>query len=209
MPDLPDDIHQDVQQLAAAGDRLAEAGQYREARALYEQAWALLPAPAADWEAGLWLLVAIGDTHFLSREFEPARQTFMDAVKLYDEARANPFVRLRLGQSMFELGQLRQASDWLAGAYSLRAWRFEAMIRKPPFIKPQLDRPPWLAEGWYAALLFDHSGGLGNLSLSLRQCPLIALQQTDAVVPGLARPAFHPPGKARSNPALRAGRACC
>jgi tetratricopeptide (TPR) repeat protein len=151
MPELPDHIHAAITSLSEDGDLLVEQGRYTEARALFESAWEQLPEPQLDWQAAFWLLIAIGDTHFLSGDFSAGRTSFMKAVKWFDEARGNPFACMRLGQCMFELGELSEASHWLAGAYLLEGVSiFENDDSKYlRFIKPQLRPPPggW-PNGW-------------------------------------------------------------
>jgi TolA-binding protein len=119
MPELPDDIYASVVQFSEAGDRLAGQRLFAEARDKYQKAWSLLPNPPYDWDAGFWLLTAIGDTYFLAGDYANGRRFFMDAVKWYDHARGNPFIRMRLGECMYELGELEEARNWLAGAYLL------------------------------------------------------------------------------------------
>lgn len=98
------------------GDDLADNGRYREAVEKYLQAFELLPEPKTDWEACTWLLAAIGDANFNSKNYEQASAALNDAMHC-PGAIGNPFIHLRLGQSQFELGNLDRANDELARAY--------------------------------------------------------------------------------------------
>ena len=49
MKELPPDIHEKVQALRASGDALQETGEFVDAVVKYEQAFALLPEPKAEW----------------------------------------------------------------------------------------------------------------------------------------------------------------
>ena len=94
---------------------------------------------------------AIGDMEFQLGCYEQARASLMLAMNSCDGATGNPFVRMRLGQAMFEPGEHTEAASWLAGAF---------LMEGPPlfededpkylaFVRPQL-RPPvggW-PEGW-------------------------------------------------------------
>ncbi len=75
----------------------------------------------------------------------------MNAMKFFDEARGNPFLRLRLGQCMYELGEHREAADWLTMAFLSEGKKlFEQDDPKYlAFTKAQLKPPPggW-PEGW-------------------------------------------------------------
>ena len=114
--ELSDALHERITQLSFEGDELADMGRCREAVAKYLQALELVPEPKTDWEAATWLLVAIGDANFHSKHYEPARAALRDAMHC-PGAFGNPFIHLRLGQSLFELGDIAHASDELARAY--------------------------------------------------------------------------------------------
>lgn len=114
--ELSDAIHGQITQLSMAGDDLAENFRYREAVEKYLQALELLPEPRTDWEACTWLLAAIGDANFNSKNYEHAVAALSDAMHC-PGAIGNPFIHLRLGQSQFELGNIDRANDELARAY--------------------------------------------------------------------------------------------
>ena len=68
------------------------------------------------WEAATWILAAIGDAQFRKRHFDGAAETLQDAMRSA-KAIGNPFLHLRLGESLFEIGQRQRAMDELARAY--------------------------------------------------------------------------------------------
>ena len=82
----------------------------------YVEAIKLLPEPITQWEACTWLLVAIGDANFLSKNYQQAKNALSDAMHC-PGAIGNPFIHLRLGQSQFELGKKDRAGDELTRAY--------------------------------------------------------------------------------------------
>jgi tetratricopeptide (TPR) repeat protein len=114
--ELSDAIHGRVVQLSKEGDQRAEGGHYRAAVEKYIEAFELLPEPKTDWEACTWLLTAIGDANFKSRNYEHAQAALTDAMGC-PGAIGNPFIHLRLGQSQFELGDLQRANEELTRAY--------------------------------------------------------------------------------------------
>jgi tetratricopeptide (TPR) repeat protein len=116
MTELPDEIHKEIKRLCAEGDKEAEAGQFAAAFPLYWAAFDLLPEPKTDWEAGTWVLAAIGDANFLSGDFEAGRDNLSNAMH-FSDAIGNPFLHLRLGQCQFELGNPDRAADELMRAY--------------------------------------------------------------------------------------------
>ena len=115
---LNDDLHEEVKNLCAEGDELAEAEQYDEAIAKYREALFLLPRPIEKWEASLWIYTAIGDAMFLKGDFLAAAKPFRD-VMFCPGAEQNPFIRLRRGQVAFERGNFAVAETELAEAYRL------------------------------------------------------------------------------------------
>lgn len=107
----------------------------------------MLPEPKEDWEAALWIRAAIGDVHFLRGDWQACRVVLQEAVKGCAGAIENPFIRLRLGQSLFELEELREAANWMAPAFLAEGKRL--FVAEHPkylaFLKGQLQPPP---DGW-------------------------------------------------------------
>lgn len=141
--ELPTSIHSRVKELSAAGEAALEAEDYRGAIDLFEEALDLLPDPKHRWEAELWLLAAMGDAAFLAGDLELARMVLMQAMRDHDEANGNPFLRLRLGQCLLDLGELDPAANWLAGAFLLEGPSlFEGEDpRFLDFVRPKLGEP--------------------------------------------------------------------
>jgi tetratricopeptide (TPR) repeat protein len=109
-------LHARIGELSEHGNALSDAGNYEQALECFERALNLLPPPPEDWEAGLWLMVAIADTHYLSGDSNKALQLFKRAMQCPD-ALGNAFIHLRLGQCHHDLGDQSKAADELARAY--------------------------------------------------------------------------------------------
>lgn len=116
MAELNADIHDQISQLGEEGNIRADAGDYTRALGLFDQAWALLPEPKKDWEAATWVLGAIGDVSFLNGDYAAARDALRGSLECPDGL-GNPFLHLRLGQALFELGDEDAAADELMRAY--------------------------------------------------------------------------------------------
>ncbi|MEM9863756.1 MAG: tetratricopeptide repeat protein [Myxococcota bacterium] len=116
MAELPDDVYDEIKRLCADGDALAQDGAYKEAIAEYNKAWKLIPMPKGDWNASLWVVVAIADAAFLGNNFKMARKALDSALAL-EQSIGNPFVHLRNGQVHFEDGELDDAAQHLMLAY--------------------------------------------------------------------------------------------
>lgn len=114
--ELHNQVHAQITALCAEGDRLSDQEDYHGALEQYQAALHLIPEPLTRWEASTWVLAAIGDTYFLTREFDSARDALQTAMHC-PGAIGNPFMHLRLGQVQFELGDMTRASDELARAY--------------------------------------------------------------------------------------------
>ncbi len=109
-----------VEQVDAHADRanaLMEAGLWDEALAEFQRGLDVLPEPKTKWEAYSWFTVSIADAYFQKADFEACRAALFDTLSLGDEElEANPFVQLRYGQALLELGNEDLAADWLARA---------------------------------------------------------------------------------------------
>jgi len=114
--ELPDDVYAGVQQLCAAGDAAADRSDFQEAIGLYNRALALLPSPPTEWEAATWIYAAIGDVYFYMRDLRAALAAFDSAMRSPD-AIGNPFLHLRRGQILFDMGEEQKAADELTRAY--------------------------------------------------------------------------------------------
>ena len=114
--ELPEEVELAIGELSGEGDALAEDGDYHRAVATYVRALEMLPEPRNDWEASTWLLVAIGDANFLAQQYAHALAALADAMHCPD-AIGNPFIHMRLGQCMYEMGDLKQAGEELCRAY--------------------------------------------------------------------------------------------
>jgi hypothetical protein len=150
MADLPAELHEEVERLCAEGDDLMDQGHYDNALARFRSAWERLPSPQTDWDAATWILCAIADVHFLRGDFAAMRQPLMTAMR-HDGATDNPYLRLRLGQCHFELGDYGEAANWPSGAFLLEGQKIFADDdpKYLTFVKSQLSSPPggW-PEGW-------------------------------------------------------------
>jgi tetratricopeptide (TPR) repeat protein len=115
--ELDDAVYEKIVRHTDAGNRiLDENGSYASAMSEYEKALALLPKPVSQWEAALWIYTALGDCCFLTQQIEAALAHMRSAV-LCPGGLGNAFVHLRMGQCLFEQGQLPKAADELARAY--------------------------------------------------------------------------------------------
>jgi len=150
MPELPDDVKGEVDRLCAEGDELLDQDGYEDALARYTAAWELLPEPREDCPDAMWIQSGIGDAHFYRGDFALARQAFMRVLRCGGEP-DNPYLRLRLGRCLFEMGERQEAANWLTGAYLFEGKKIFADDdpKYLEFIKAQLNPPPngW-PEGW-------------------------------------------------------------
>lgn len=116
MSKLPSDLQQMIDSLCRKGDQFAQIDQLDDALDQYEAAWELLPNPKDQWPAATWILMAVGDTCFEKRDFLAACRTLQESLK-FPDGESHPFILLRLGQSLFELGDFDAAAEALVAAY--------------------------------------------------------------------------------------------
>lgn len=116
--ELSDDIYSKVMYFSNQGNDYLDNGDYDKAILAFENALKLLPEPQTQWEAYTWLKASIGDAHFQAKRFSECSEAEFDALNGSD-AMGNPFIHLRLGQSLFELGDMERAESELLQAYML------------------------------------------------------------------------------------------
>ena len=114
--ELSETAHAEVTRLSEEGGRLESEGSLDGALAKYREGLALLPAPMTNWEAATWLLSAIGDLEFQKGQFDSAIRALEKALQC-PGGLGNPFIHLRLGECLFEVGNQPAAMDELARAY--------------------------------------------------------------------------------------------
>lgn len=104
------------ERLFAEGEALADAERDAEALARFEAAWAALPDPKEDQDPAVRVLAAVADCRFFLGDWEGCRDAIQDAFECGADV-ASPFLRLRLGQSLLELGDEAEAANWLVLPY--------------------------------------------------------------------------------------------
>lgn len=110
------DLTLQVRRLCADGYRLYDSKEYRLALRSFYQAWLLIPKPQTEYVEAGWVLTAIGDTYFKLKQFEQAAESLTSALYC-PESDKSPFLQLRLGQCLYELGRIPEARKYLLHAY--------------------------------------------------------------------------------------------
>lgn len=120
--ELDDKIYDKIVEICEEGDNLTEEDRFHDAIAKYNAALDLVPSPKMDWEASTWIYTALGDTYFIIENYKKAKECFFDALNCPDGVN-NPLILLRLGESLFECGELNKAEDYLLRAYMLEGYK--------------------------------------------------------------------------------------
>lgn len=97
-----------TREICQQGYQLYDSGDIKSALRQFYSAWTLLPKPQAQWEEAGWILTALGDAYFAKGDFESGREALSSALHC-PKAPGNPFIHLRLGQCLFELGEFNDA----------------------------------------------------------------------------------------------------
>jgi tetratricopeptide (TPR) repeat protein len=113
--EIPDSIHAEIKELCAEGDVLLEMREFSQAYENYIAALELVPEPKEEFSATTWIMAAIGDLYFQSKDFSQAVKVLSDSMHCAG-ALGNPFIHLRLGQAQFELNNQERAADELCRA---------------------------------------------------------------------------------------------
>ena len=119
MTDLPDAIYDQIERLSEQGNTLLESsGDWQGAARVWDEALALLPEPKTQWEAALWLYASIGDALRTGNDLAGAKNALFNALNCPD-GHANPFVLLRLGETLVDLAEIDGGVEHLLRAYML------------------------------------------------------------------------------------------
>ncbi len=149
MSESAEDLVEKIAIACDEGDEAAEAGNHAEAAQHFQRAWELLPEPRHENESALWILKSLGDALFRQGNYQKCREKLTEAVEKCEGGKSNPYIRLRLGQCLYELDEKREAITWLSGA--LMTEGVEVLQSEDPkyleFLKQHLQPPPG---GWPA-----------------------------------------------------------
>lgn len=119
--DLSAEVQAQMDELAQKGNRLEEEGRLAEALQAWQEGLALIPEPQQFYSQTVWFLAAIGDVYFQQGEYARAHECFDKARgNMTGAGYGNPFVMLRLGECCLEIGDEKNALEYL-----LRAYMFE------------------------------------------------------------------------------------
>lgn len=139
-----------VERLFAEGEALADEERDEEARASFQAAWESLPEPRDEQELAGRIIGAIADCCFYLGDWEGCRRAVQHAFRCGEDVN-NPFLRMRLGQSLYEMGDEQEAANRLVPVYLLEG-RTPFEGEDPKYLESfrgRLDAPPggW-PEGW-------------------------------------------------------------
>ncbi|WP_317928791.1 hypothetical protein [Halioxenophilus sp. WMMB6] len=107
-----------IRALCAKGYQQYDSGQFEQALRQFYQAWLALPKPQNQYPQAGWVLAAIGDCYFRMAKLPQALEALESCLHCPD-MNDNPFVRLRLGQTLLESEQLLEARKQLLKAYQI------------------------------------------------------------------------------------------
>lgn len=109
-----------LDELAERGNQLEEEERYEEAIQAWEEGLNLIPEPQQFYSETIWFLAAIGDVYFQKELYSKAHECFDKARgNLSGEGYGNPFIMLRLGECCLEIGDEKNATEYLLRAYMM------------------------------------------------------------------------------------------
>lgn len=118
--ELTPKIKDKLDELAERGNQLEDEGRYDEAIQAWEEGLDLIPEPQEYYSETVWFLAAIGDVYFKKGMFPQAHKCFDKARgNLSGEGYGNPFIMLRLGECCLEIGDEKNATEYLLRAYMM------------------------------------------------------------------------------------------
>ncbi len=116
--EIPEEGYNKILKFCASGDDFAGRREYTAAIDEYNKAWSLIPEPKDHWHASTWVLAALIDAYFLAGRNDYALDA-LQYVMTCPDAIGNPFLHLRFGEVLFELGEKDAAANELIRAYAI------------------------------------------------------------------------------------------
>lgn len=109
-----------LDELAEKGNRFEDEERYEEALQAWKEGLDLIPEPKQFYSETVWFLAAVGDVYFKKGMYRQAQECF-DAARgnLSGEGYRNPFIMLRLGECCLEVGDEKNAAEYLLRAYMM------------------------------------------------------------------------------------------
>ena len=111
--ELDDELYAQITKHSDIGEHYFCEGKFRKALEEYQKAFDLIPEPKTDWDASVWTLAAIGDSHFMS-----ALEYFEKLMTEYGEEE-NPFIRVRYGECLYETGKTDLGKEHMLAAFKM------------------------------------------------------------------------------------------
>lgn len=133
MTELHQDTTEKIRSLCADAYQSYDQGDFRKALRLFYQGWLLLPKPQTDFAEAGWVLTGIGDSYFRLKQYIPGCEALRSANHC-PQTRDNPFIHLRLGQCLYQIGERASARTHLQKAYRLGGPALFD-VEKPAYLK--------------------------------------------------------------------------
>lgn len=134
-------VKKELNEFAEIGNQLEEANQYDQAIQAWQKGLDLIPEPQQFYSETTWFLASIGDVYFNQGKY-------LEAFECFDKARgnltgngySNPFIMLRLGECYLEIGDEKNATEYLLRAYMFEGKEiFEEDLKYFEFLKTHVD----------------------------------------------------------------------
>lgn len=120
LDELAPDIQVKLDELAQRGNLLEEEKRYKEAIQVWEEGLASIPEPQQWFSQTVFFLGSIGDVYFKQGMYIQAYECFDKARgNISGEGYGNPFIMLRLGECCLEIGDEKNATEYLLRAYMM------------------------------------------------------------------------------------------
>jgi tetratricopeptide (TPR) repeat protein len=115
---MTDDERRQFARCCRRGDRRAQRGRFSSAREAYLAAWELLPEPRVQHEEACAVLGSLGDVAFFEGDYPAALRSYDTALSC-PGGDDNPYLHLRRGEVLLELGDEASAAGSLSRAYGV------------------------------------------------------------------------------------------
>ena len=118
LDELTPEIQEKLEELAEKGNQYEREKQYDQAMQVWMEGLSLIPEPQQFYSETVWFSASIGDVYFRKGMYQQAYEYFDKARgNLSGAGYQNPFIMLRLGECCYEIGDEKNALEYLIRAY--------------------------------------------------------------------------------------------
>jgi tetratricopeptide (TPR) repeat protein len=97
-------LYQTIRNLCDEGDASFAKNEFDNAINAYSKALTLIPVPLNQWNATVWLYVALAESYFQNSNYQSALENYLKIREIQHPKKSNPLVHLQLALCYYKTG---------------------------------------------------------------------------------------------------------